>query len=139
MPTQRSPMRKKTVKEIDVKGKRVLVRVDFNVPMEDGKITDETRIVASLPTLEYLKEQGARVILMSHLGRPKGRPDPALRLDPVATRLGELMGLPVRKVDDCIGEEVEEAVRALGPGEFLLLENLRFHPEEEANDPEFAR
>src|SRR5690606_6315147 len=83
--------------------------------------------------------QGARVILMSHLGRPKGRPDPALRLDPVATRLGELMGLPVRKVDDCIGEEVEEAVRALGPGEFLLLENLRFHPEEEANDPEFAR
>lgn len=139
MPTQRSPMRKKTVKEIDVKGKRVLVRVDFNVPMEDGKITDETRIVASLPTLEYLKEQGARVILMSHLGRPKGRPDPTLRLDPVATRLGELMGLPVRKVDDCIGEEVEEAVRALGPGEFLLLENLRFHPEEEANDPEFAR
>ncbi len=140
MSTQRSPVRtKKTVKEIDVKGKRVLVRVDFNVPMEDGKITDETRIVASLPTLEYLKEQGARVILMSHLGRPKGRPDPALRLDPVATRLGELMGLPVRKVDDCIGEEVEEAVRALGPGEFLLLENLRFHPEEEANDPEFAR
>jgi 3-phosphoglycerate kinase len=140
MSTQRSPVRtKKTVKEIDAKGKRVLVRVDFNVPMEDGKITDETRIVASLPTLEYLKEQGARVILMSHLGRPKGRPDPALRLDPVATRLGELMGLPVRKVDDCIGEEVEEAVRALGPGEFLLLENLRFHPEEEANDPEFAR
>lgn len=140
MSTQRSPVRtKKTVKEIDVKGKRVLVRVDFNVPMEDGKITDETRIVASLPTLEYLKEQGARVILMSHLGRPKGRPDPALRLDPVATRLGELMGLPVRKVDDCIGDEVEEAARALGPGEFLLLENLRFHPEEEANDPEFAR
>lgn len=139
MPTQRSPMRKKTVKEIDVKGKRVLVRVDFNVPMEDGKITDETRIVASLPTLEYLKEQGARVILMSHLGRPKGRPDPALRLDPVAARLGELLGIPVRKVDDCIGDEVEEAARALGPGEFLLLENLRFHPEEEANDPEFAR
>src|SRR5690606_579165 len=139
MPTQRSPMRKKTVKEIDVKGKRVLVRVDFNVPMEDGKITDETRIVASLPTLEYLKEQGARVILMSNLGWTKGRPDPALRLDPVAARPGELLGIPVRKVGDCIEDEVEEAARALGPGEFLLLENPRFHPEEEANDPELAR
>lgn len=140
MSTQRAQARsKKTVKEIDVKGKRVLVRVDYNVPMENGRIVDETRIVASLPTLQYLKEQGARVILMSHLGRPKGRPEPSLRLDPVAARLGELLGCPVRKVDDCVGEEVEKAADSLAEGEFLLLENLRFHPGEEANDPEFAR
>lgn len=132
-------MNKLTVKDIDVKGKRVLVRVDFNVPMEDGRVTDETRLVAALPTLRLLREQGARIILMSHLGRPKGRPDPSLRLDPVAQRLSELLGLAVKKADDCIGPEVEEAVASLGEGEVLLLENLRFHPEEEANDPDFAK
>lgn len=132
-------MKKKTVKEIDVRGKRVLVRVDYNVPMEDGRITDDTRIVASLPTLRYLMEQGARIILMSHLGRPKGGPDPAYSLDPVARRLAELLGTPVRKVDDCVGESAEAAASTLEPGEILLLENVRFHPEEEKNGPEFAK
>ena len=132
-------MKKKTVKDVDVRGKRVLVRVDYNVPLEDGRIADDTRIVASLPTLRYLKEQGARVILMSHLGRPKGRPEPAYSLEPVAKRLSELLGQPVQKTDDCIGDEVEAAAFALQPGEFLLLENLRFHVEEEKNDPEFAK
>lgn len=132
-------MNKKSVREIDVAGKRVLVRVDFNVPMEDGRITDDTRIRASLPTIQLLRERGARVILMSHLGRPKGKVDPALRLDPVAERLGELLGVPVHKVDDCVGEQVKEAVSALKEGEVLLLENLRFHPEEEANAEVFAK
>lgn len=132
-------LNKKTVRDIDVRGKRALVRVDFNVPMEDGRITDETRIVAALPTINYLREQGARIILMSHLGRPKGRPEPSLRLDPVAARLSELLGVPVKKVDDCVGPEAEAAADALGEGEVLLLENLRFHPQEEANDPAFAR
>ncbi len=132
-------MNKKSVRDIDVARRRVLVRVDFNVPMEEGRITDDTRIRASLPTIEYLRERGARVILMSHLGRPKGKVDPALRLDPVAARLGELLGTPVRKADDCVGEQVKEAAMALSDGEVLLLENLRFHPEEEANAEEFAR
>ncbi|HLJ58650.1 MAG TPA: phosphoglycerate kinase [bacterium] len=131
-------MRKKTIRDIEVKGRRVFVRVDFNVPLEGGRITDDLRIVASLPTITYLLEHGAAVILASHLGRPKG-PDPALRMDPVAARLGELLGRPVRKLDDCVGPAVADAVAAMRPGDVVLLENLRFHKEEEANDPAFAK
>ncbi len=133
-------MNKKTVYDIDVKGKRVLVRCDFNVPLDDqGHITDDLRIQAALPTIRYLLEQGAAVILCSHLGRPKGKPVDSLRLDPVARRLSELLGREVRKVDQVIGPEVEAAVAALQPGDVLLLENTRFEPGEEANDPELSR
>lgn len=132
-------MPKKTVRDIDVKGKRVLVRVDFNVPLKEGKVADDTRIKAALPTISYLCEQGAKVILISHLGRPKGVPDEELRLDTVAVRLGELIGRPVRKVDDCTGPEVEAAVESLDPGGILLLENIRFHPGETKNDPDLAK
>jgi phosphoglycerate kinase len=130
---------KKTLRDLEVQGKRVLVRVDFNVPMQDGQITDDRRIRESLPTIQYLLERGARVILMSHLGRPKGKPDPQYSLRPVAERLSELLGRPVRFLEDCVGEAVEQAVQAMAPGEVVLLENLRFHPEEEANDDGFAR
>ena len=131
---------KKTVADIDVQGKRILLRVDFNVPLDldDGHVLDDSRIRAVLPTIEYLRERGARLILCSHLGRPKGVAD-SLRLAPVARRLGELLGSPVKTTDDCVGPQVKEAAQALGPGDVLLLENLRFHPEEEANDPDFAR
>ena len=135
-------MDKLTVRDVPVAGKRVLVRVDFNVPLDDaGQITDETRIQASLPTIQYLLENGAAVILMSHLGRPKGKPNPKYSLAPVAVRLQELLGpdIPVKFVQDCIGPEVREAAYDLQTGEVLLLENLRFHPEEEANDADFAR
>jgi phosphoglycerate kinase len=130
---------KLTLKDLDLHNKRVLVRVDFNVPLEAGRVTDNTRIRAALPTIQYLIDHGARVILMSHLGRPKGKVKEELRLDPVARELEGLLGRPVHKVNDCIGPEVEAAVAALKPGEVLLLENLRFYPEEEKNDPEFAR
>jgi phosphoglycerate kinase len=131
---------KKTIADIDVRGKRILLRVDFNVPLDpdDGHVLDDSRIRAALPTIEYLRERGARLILCSHLGRPKGVDD-SLRLAPVARRLGELLGSPVKTTDDCVGPQVKEAAQALGPGDVLLLENLRFHPEEEANDPDFAR
>ena len=130
---------KKIIEDINPNGKRVLVRVDFNVPLNDeGQITDETRIVASLPTIRYLVGRGARVILVSHLGRPKGV-DEKLRTDVVAKALQQHLGQPVKKVDDCIGPKVEQAVQELRPGEVLLLENVRFHPEEEKNDPEFAQ
>lgn len=130
----------KTIRDVDVKDKRVLVRVDFNVPLDDeGKVADDTRIVATLPTIRYLLDRGAKVILMSHLGRPKGRVVEKLRLNDVARRLGELLGREVKKVDDCVGTTAEEAARQLKPGEVLLLENLRFYAEEEANDREFAR
>ncbi|RLC79799.1 MAG: phosphoglycerate kinase [Chloroflexi bacterium] len=132
-------MRKKTIRDVDVKGKRVLVRVDFNVPLADGKVADDRRIRAALPTIQYLLDHGAAVILMSHLGRPKGKVVPELRMDPVAERLSQLLGQSVRKLDDCIGPEVEAAVRAMKPGDVILLENTRFHPEERKNDPEFAR
>lgn len=131
-------MRKKTVRDIDVSGRRVFVRVDFNVPLEDGRIADDHRIRAALPTITYLVDHGASVVLASHLGRPKGV-DPSLRMDPVAQRLGELLRRPVRKLDDCVGPEVDAAEKAMRPGDVVLLENLRFHREEEANDPAFAR
>jgi len=131
---------KKTIKDIDIKGKRVLVRVDFNVPLdENGNITDDTRIVAALPTIEYILNQNASVILMSHLGRPKGEVKENLRLNPVAKRLEELLKKPIKKLNDCIGKEVEEAAKNIKPGDVILLENLRFHKEEEKNDEEFAK
>ena len=132
-------MNKKTVRDIDPKGKRVLVRVDFNVPIKDGAVGDDTRIRAALPTLEYLLEHGAAVILCSHLGRPKDGPDPKYSLKPVAAHLGKLTGKPVAFAEDCIGPAAEKAAKALEPGEILLLENTRFHPEEEKNNPEMAK
>jgi phosphoglycerate kinase len=133
-------MDKATVRDIDVRGKRVLVRVDFNAPQDaSGAITDDTRLRASLPTIQYLLDQGASVILMSHLGRPKGKASPKYSLKPIAARLSELLGKPVPLAPDCVGPEVEALARALQLGEVLLLENLRFHPEEETNDPGFAR
>jgi phosphoglycerate kinase len=130
---------KKSITDIDVKGKKVLVRVDYNVPIKDDKVTDDTRIVAAMPTLNYLLEHGAAVILFSHLGRPKGGPDPKFSLRPVAAHLSGLLGKPVAFAEDCIGPAAEAAAKALRPGEVLVLENTRFHPEEEKNDPELAR
>ncbi|NLB73981.1 MAG: phosphoglycerate kinase [Firmicutes bacterium] len=133
-------MGKATVRDIDAKGKRVFVRVDFNVPLDaEGNITDDTRIRAALPTIKYLLERGAKVILASHLGRPKGQRKEEFSLAPVAGRLGELLGQPVKKLDDCVGPQVEAGVRAMKDGDVILLENLRFHKEEEANDEGFAR
>jgi phosphoglycerate kinase len=133
-------MNKRTVRDVDVAGKRVLVRVDFNVPLDrDGEVTDPTRLREALPTINYLRERGARVILMSHLGRPDGQVKESLRMAPVAAELGRLLGSPVRYVQDSVSSEVEGAVAGMQPGDVLLLENLRFHPEEEANDPAFSR
>jgi len=132
-------MRKKSVREIDVRGKRVLVRVDYNVPLEGGRVVDDTRVRASLPTLRHLLDSGAAVVLMSHLGRPKGKVDPQLSLAPVARHLEQVIGRPVAFIGECVGPEVEAAARALQPGQILLLENLRFHAQEEANDPQFAQ
>jgi phosphoglycerate kinase len=132
-------MDKKTVRDIDLKGKRVLMRVDFNVPMEGGKVTDDTRIRASLPTIKYVLEQGASLLLMSHLGRPKGGFDPEFSLKPAAEVLSGLLGKPVKMAPDCVGPEVEKMAKALKPGEIIMLENTRFHPEEEKNDMELAR
>ena len=133
-------MNKKTVKDIDVKGKKVLVRCDFNVPLDaDKNITDETRINAALPTIKYLLDEGAAVILCSHLGKPKGAVVPKLSLAPVAKSLSEKLGFEVKLAPDCIGEEVAKMAKELECGKAILLENLRFHPEEEANDPAFAK
>ena len=132
-------MDKKTVRDVDVSGRRVFVRADLNVPLDDGRITDDTRIRASLPTIIHLLERGASVVLASHLGRPKGKVNDALRLRPVAVRLSELLGRPVRMTGDALGPGVQVAVDKLRPGDLLLLENLRFHAAEEANDPDFAR
>lgn len=131
--------RKKTIEQIDVAGKRVFVRADFNVPLEGGKITNDRRIRASLPTIQYLLDKGASVVVSSHLGRPKGKVKAELSLKPVAERLAELLGKPVKFAPDCIGPEVEKMAKELKPGEILCLENLRFHEEEEKNDPEFTK
>ena len=132
-------MNKKTIRDVDVKGKRVLVRVDYNVPIKDGKVGDDTRIRAAMPTLEYLLKNGAAVILCSHLGRPKGGPEPKYSLRPVAEHLSGLLGKPVAFAEDCVGPVAEKAAKALKPGGVLLLENTRFHPEEEKNNPEMAK
>ncbi|OFW09959.1 MAG: phosphoglycerate kinase [Acidobacteria bacterium RIFCSPLOWO2_12_FULL_59_11] len=133
-------MAKLSIRDLELTGKRVFVRVDFNVPLtESGEITDDTRIRQTLPTLAYALERGARLILASHLGRPKGKPNPQMGLAPVAVRLGKLLNRPVIFVSDCIGLAAEGPALGLRNAEVLLLENLRFHPEEEANDPEFAQ
>lgn len=133
-------MNKQSVKDILVRGKRVLVRVDFNVPMDDNQnITDDTRIRAALPTVQYLMGEGARILLVSHFGRPKGQVDPKYSLVPIAKRLGELLGQPVPIAPDCVGPEVEKMASQLQEGQVLLLENVRFHGEEEKNDPDFAK
>jgi phosphoglycerate kinase len=134
-------MPKRTVEDIEVKGKKVLLRVDFNVPldMNTGAISDDSRIRASLPTIKYLVDHKAKVILCSHLGRPEGKVVKELEMAPIAQRLSQLIGLPVSTAPDCVGEEVESKVRALKDGDILFLENLRFHPEEEDDDPDFAR
>src|ERR1041384_137804 len=132
-------MNKKTVRDIDLKGKRVFIRVDFNVPMADGKVTDDKRIRASLPTIKYVLEQGASIILASHLGRPKGGPDPEFSLKPAADVLSSLLGIPVKMAPDTVGPEVEKMAKELKPGEVLLLENTRFHKGEEKNDLDLAK
>jgi len=132
------PLHKQTVRDVDVRGKRVFLRSDLNVPIDDGRITDDTRIRASVPTLIHLLEQGATVILASHLGRPHGKVNDAYRLKPVADRLSQLLRRPVKMTGDALGPGVQDAVGKLRPGDLLLLENLRFHAGEEANDPAFA-
>ncbi len=132
-------MNKKTVKDIDLKGKRVFMRVDFNVPMADGKVTDDKRIKAALPTIKYVLEQGASLLLASHLGRPKGGPDPEFSLRAASEVLATLLGVPVKMAPDCVGPEVEALAKDLKPGEVLMLENTRFHKGEEKNDLELAK
>jgi phosphoglycerate kinase len=129
----------KTLRDAGVRGKRVLLRDDLNVPMKDGAIADETRITAALPTLRYLREHGAKTVILSHLGRPDGKPNPKYSLRPLAPRLAELLGAEVRFVEDCVGEAAVTASHTLAGGGFALFENVRFHPEEEANEPAFAR
>lgn len=132
-------MNKMSIKDIDVKGKRVFCRVDFNVPMQNGVITDDTRVRAALPTIKYLVEQGAKVILASHMGRPKGQVNEDMRLTPVSKKLSELLGKEVAKADEAYGEAVEAEIAKMNDGDILLLENVRFYPGEEKNDPELAK
>ncbi|HBS46269.1 phosphoglycerate kinase [Paenibacillus etheri] len=132
-------MNKKSVRDVEVKGKRVFVRVDFNVPVEDGKITDDTRIRETLPTIKYLIENGAKIILASHMGRPKGQFVDSMRLTTAAERLSELLGKSVAKADEAVGEAVKAKIAELGEGDVLVLENVRFYPGEEKNDPELAK
>ena len=128
-----------SVEDIDVAGKKVLVRCDFNVPLKEGKITDETRIQGALPTIKYLKEHNAAVILCSHMGRPKGEFNMAYSLAPVAARLSELLGTNVALASDVVGDDAKAKAAALKPGEIMMIENVRFHKEEEKNDPAFAK
>jgi len=132
-------MNKKTIRDAEIAGKRVLMRVDFNVPLEGRTISDDRRIQAALPTIRYALDKGAKVILMSHLGRPKGGPEVEYSLAPIAARLEELLGMPVTKMGDCIGEMVEGAARRMPVGHVILLENVRFYPQEEKNNPDFAK
>lgn len=132
-------MNKKSIRDADVQGKKVFVRADFNVPLENGRITDDTRIRMTIPTIQLLLDQGAKVILASHLGRPKGQVVEDLRLTPVAERLSELLGRPVKKMDEAVGTSVEAAIQAMKDGDVVLLENVRFYPGEEKNDPELAK
>ena len=129
----------RTIQDLEVRGKRVLVRVDFNVPIHNGRVTDDTRVQAALPTLRQLRQAGGRLILCSHLGRPKGQPDPAFSLRPLAMTLSDLLGTLVAFADDCVGPAAEQAAARLGEGDVLLLENTRFHPGEKANEPTFAK
>ncbi len=129
----------KSIRTADTQNKKVLVRVDYNVPLEDGKVADDTRITATLPTLEHLITDKAKIILVTHLGRPKGEILDELKLDAVAKRLSEIIGRPVDKLDDCVGPEVEKKINEMKPGDIVLLENVRFHKEEEENDPGFAK
>ncbi|HHY11323.1 MAG TPA: phosphoglycerate kinase [Firmicutes bacterium] len=131
-------MPKATIRDVDLKEKRCFCRVDYNVPMKGTEIADDTRIRASLPTVRYLMDKNAKIVLAAHFGRPKGKVVDSLRLDPIAKRLSELIGVEVKKLDDCIGEEVEQEVAAMKPGQVVLLENVRFHPEEEKNEKQFA-
>ena len=133
-------MAKLSIEDLDLAGKRVLMRCDFNVPLDDtGSITDDSRIRAALPSIRYVMDKGGKVILMSHLGRPKGKPDAKLTLSPVAQRLSDLLNHKITKMPDCLGPAVEQTVNRMRPGDVLVLENVRFHPEETANDPEFAK
>lgn len=133
-------MTKKTIKDVDVKGKKVLMRVDFNVPLtKEGKVSDDTRVVKTLPTIQYLKERGAKIILMSHLGKPKGKVVDELKLEPVARHLSSLLNEPVLMLNDCVGEEVESNISGMQEGDVVLLENLRFHTGEKENNDEFAK
>ncbi len=132
-------MAKMTLKDLDVKGKRVLMRVDFNVPLENGVVGDDTRIRAAMPSIKYVLDHGGSLVLMSHLGRPKGKAVDSMRMKPVADYLAKLLGKPVKTTSDCIGPEVEAAAKSLKPGEVLVIENLRFHPEEEGGDDAFAK
>jgi phosphoglycerate kinase len=131
-------MSKLSIRDLDLAGKKVFIRVDFNVPLEDGKVDDDTRITAAIPTIQFAVDKGARVILTSHLGRPKGQRNPKYSLKPVAEHLAKLIGMPVSFAKDCIGDEASKIVNAMRDGDIALLENLRFYPEEEANDPKFA-
>ncbi len=132
-------MAKKTIRDIDVDGKRVLVRADFNVPLRDGKVADDTRIRAALPTIQYLVDHNAKVVLMSHLGRPKGEPKDELKMDPVAETLAERLGRPAKKLNQTVGPEVKRTVEEMAPGDVILLENTRFDPGEKKKDPEFSK
>ncbi|HVA66022.1 MAG TPA: phosphoglycerate kinase [Elusimicrobiota bacterium] len=138
-PVKSPALRVRRLQELSVQGKRVLVRVDYNVPMSEGRVTDDTRVREALPTLKHLLSAGARIVLIAHLGRPKGKPDPKYSLKPVAAVLEKLLGVPVGFAPDCVGPEAEEAAAALKPGGVLLLENLRYHAGEEANDKAFAK